>query len=47
VGTVVDLQKLKSADGVTVDILSTDTALIKEVLEKTPEDLRVKNNGDR
>lgn len=44
VGTVVDLQKLKNIDGVSVDILSTDTAVIKEVLEKTPMDLRVKNN---
>jgi len=46
VGTVVDLQKLKNEDGVTVDILSTDTAVIKEVLEKTPDDLRVENNAD-
>jgi len=47
VGTVVDLQKLKGTEGVSVDILSTDTAVIKEVLEKTPEDLRVKNNEGR
>lgn len=45
VGTVVDLRKLRTQDGVSVDILSTDTAVIKEVLEKTPEDLRVKSNA--
>jgi len=46
VGTVVDLKKLTDADGVTVEILSTDPAVIKNVLEKTPEDLRVKNNAE-
>ena len=46
VGTVVDLQKLKTEEGVHVEILSTDPAVIKGVLEKTPEDLRVKTNGD-
>jgi hypothetical protein len=44
VGTVVDLQKLQSVDGVTVDILSTDPAVIRDVIEKTPDDLRVKNH---
>jgi hypothetical protein len=47
VGTVVDLQKLKNTEGVTVEIISTDNAVIKEVLEKTPDDLRVKNDGSR
>jgi hypothetical protein len=44
VGTVVDLKKLESVDGVTVEILSTDNAVIKEVLEKIPDDVRVKND---
>ena len=47
VGTVVDLRQLQSMDGVTVEILSTDAAVIKEVLEKSPEDLRVTNNADK
>jgi hypothetical protein len=44
VGTVVDLKKLEGVDGVTVEILSTDNAVIKEVLEKIPDDVRVTND---
>jgi hypothetical protein len=40
VGTVVDLKKLESTEGVTVEILSTDNAVIKEVIEKIPDDVR-------
>lgn len=44
VGTVVDLKKLENTDGVDVEILSTDNAVIKEVLEKIPDDVRVTND---
>jgi hypothetical protein len=47
VGTVVDLKKLQNTEGVTVEVISTDPAVIKDVLEKTPEDLRVKDNADK
>jgi hypothetical protein len=47
VGTVVDLKKLEGVDGVTVEILSTDNAVIKEVLEKIPDDVRVKNDNGK
>jgi hypothetical protein len=47
VGTVVDLKKFESTDGVKVEILSTDNAVIKEVLEKIPEDARVPNDDSR
>jgi hypothetical protein len=43
-GTVVDLKKLEGVDGVTVEILSTDNEVIKEVLEKIPDDVRVTND---
>jgi hypothetical protein len=44
VGTVVDLEKLKSAPGANVEVLTTDEQVIKDVLEKLPEDLREKND---
>jgi hypothetical protein len=47
VGTVVDLKKLESTEGVKVEILSTDNAVIKEVIEKIPEDARVPNDDIR
>ena len=40
VGTVVDLRKLEQAEGVKVEILSSDPAVIKDVLEKIPDDAR-------
>ncbi len=46
-GTVVDLKKLEENEGVKVEILSTDNAVIKEVLEKIPEDARVTNDDAR
>jgi len=47
VGTVVDLKKLEQTDGVKVEILSTDNAVIKDVLEKIPEDARVTDDDNR
>ncbi len=47
VGTVVDLKKLEETEGVTVDVLSTDNEVIKGVLEKIPEDARVKSDDNR
>ncbi len=41
VGTVVDLKKLEQQEGVKVDIISEDPAVIKNVLEKIPDDARV------
>jgi len=43
VGTVVDLKKLENTEGVTVEVISTDPKVIKEVLEKIPDDVREKN----
>jgi hypothetical protein len=40
VGTVVDLKKLEKEEGVKVDVLSTDSAVIRNVLEKIPTDAR-------
>lgn len=40
VGTVVDLKELEKQEGVQVEILSTDGAVIKNVLEKIPSDVR-------
>jgi len=47
VGTVVDLKKLENTEGVKVEILSTDNAVIKEVLEKIPDDVRVTHDETR
>ncbi len=40
VNTVVDLKKLQQMEGVKVEVLSTDTAVIREVLQKIPCDAR-------
>jgi hypothetical protein len=40
VNTVVDLKKLEQMEGVKIEVLSTDTAIIKEVLQKIPCDAR-------
>lgn len=40
VGTVVDLNKLKEADGVQVEILSRDPAVIRDVIPQIPCDVR-------
>ena len=45
VGTVVDLKKLENAGGVKVEVLSTDSAVIKNVLEKLPNDVREQNEN--
>jgi len=45
VGTVVDLKKLEQQEGVKVEVLSTDSAVIKDVLEKIPSDVREPNEN--
>ena len=40
VGTVVDLKKLEQSQGTRVEVLSTDPAVIRDVLERLPNDLR-------
>jgi hypothetical protein len=40
VGTVVDLKELEKQEGVQVEILSTDSTVIKNVLDKIPSDVR-------
>lgn len=40
VGTVVDLKELQKQEGVQVEILSTDSTVIKNVLDKIPSDVR-------
>lgn len=40
VGTVVDLKKLEQSQGVKTEVLSTDPAVIRGVMERLPEDLR-------
>ena len=40
VGTVVDLKKLEGFDGIEVEIISDDPAVIKDVIRKIPCDLR-------
>ncbi len=40
VGTVVDLKKLEQQEGVKVEVISTDEAVIKDVLQKIPDDVR-------
>jgi hypothetical protein len=44
VGTVVDMNKLEDVEGMKVEILSTDNAVIKEVLEKIPDDARTSHD---
>jgi hypothetical protein len=46
VGTVVDMKKLEQSQGAEVDVLSTDPAVIRNVLERLPDDLR-SEGGDR
>lgn len=40
VGSVVDLKRLRDEGGVQVDVISDDPAVLGQVLEKLPEDLR-------
>jgi len=46
VGTVIDVKKLEQTTGVKVEVLSTDPAVIRGVLERLPDDLRTEG-GDR
>jgi hypothetical protein len=47
VGTIVDLKKLEQTEGVKVEVLSTDPAVIRSVLERIPGDVREGNNDQR
>lgn len=47
VGTIVDLKKLENTEGVKVEVLSTDPAVIRSVLERIPDDVREGNNDQR
>ncbi len=47
VGTIVDLKQLKETEGVKVEVLSTDPAVIRSVLEKIPADVRESDNENR
>ncbi len=47
VGTIVDLKKLETTEGVKVEVLSTDPAVIRSVLEKIPADVRETDNDHR
>lgn len=40
VGTVVDLKKLEQSQGIKATVISTDPAVIRDVLERLPDDLR-------
>lgn len=46
VGTVVDLKKFEQSQGTKVDVLTTDPSVIRDVLERLPDDLRTEG-GDR
>lgn len=46
VGTAVDLKRLEQAQGIKTEVISTDPAVIRSVLERLPEDLRTEG-GDR
>jgi len=46
VGTVVDMKKLEQSQGTKVEVLSTDPAVIRDVLERLPDDLRTEG-GER
>jgi hypothetical protein len=46
VGTVVDMKKLEQNQGIKANIISTDPAVIRDVLERLPDDLRTEG-GDR
>jgi hypothetical protein len=47
VGTIVDLKKLEQAEGVKVEVLSTDPVVIRSVIEKIPDDVREPDNDHR
>ncbi len=47
VGTIVDLKKLETTEGVKVEVLSTDPVVIRSVLEKIPDDVREPANDHR
>jgi hypothetical protein len=40
VGTVVNMKKLEQSQGTKIEVLSTDPAVIRDVLERLPDDLR-------
>jgi hypothetical protein len=46
VGTAVDLKKLEQSQGIKTQVISTDPTVIRNVLEKLPDDLRT-GGGDR
>jgi hypothetical protein len=46
VGTAVDLKKLEQLHGIKAQVISTDPAVIRSVLDKLPDDLRTEG-GDR
>jgi hypothetical protein len=46
-GTVVDLKELGKKEGIKVDVLSTDSAVIRNVLEKIPGDVRGQNDTNK
>lgn len=46
VGTVVDLKKLEQSQGIKAAVISTDPAVIRDVLERLPDDLRT-GEGNR
>lgn len=43
VGTAVDLKKLEKSDGIEIKVISEDPAVIRDVLQKLPCDLREQN----
>jgi hypothetical protein len=45
VGTVIDLKKLEQSQGTKVEVLSTDPAVIRDVLERLPNDLRIEGGN--
>lgn len=47
VGTVVDLRQMEKVESVKIEVLSTDEAVIRDVLERTPSDLRGEERNDQ
>jgi hypothetical protein len=45
VGTVVDLKKLEQSQGIKIEVLSTDPVVIRDVLERLPDDLRIEEGN--